>query len=80
MTYIEAKKKLHDYIEHASEAEVMEMMSLVEEDRSSEYVYDKATLAMFNKRSEDILSGKEETTSVEESMKRVRAQRKKDGL
>lgn len=76
MTYIEAKKKLHDYIEHASEEEVMELMSLVEEERSGEYVYDVATLAMLNQRSEDILSGKEKTFPYEESIKRVMAQRK----
>lgn len=76
MTYIEAKKKLHDYIEHASEEEVMELMSLVEEERSGEYVYDAATLAMLNQRSEDILSGKEKTFPYEESIKRVMAQRK----
>lgn len=80
MTYIEAKKKLHDYIEHATEEEVMEMMSLVEEDRSGEYKYDNATLAMLNQRSEDILSGKEETYPYEESMRRIRAQRKKNEL
>ena len=76
MTYIEAKKKLHDYIEHASEEEVMELMSLVEEERSGEYVYAAATLAMLNQRSEDILSGKEKTFPYEESIKRVMAQRK----
>ncbi len=81
MTYIEAKKKLHDYIEHASEAEVMEMMSLVEpRGNSAAYVYDDATIAMLNERSADYLSGKEATYPYEESIKRMMAQRKANGL
>lgn len=78
MTYIEAKQKLHDYIEHASEEEVMEMISWVEpaKDNSIPYIYDEATLAMLNERSEEYLSGKEPAYPYEESMQRIQAQRK----
>ena len=82
MTYIEAKQKLHDYIEHASEEEVMEMMLLVEPEggNGSGYVFSKAELNVLNERSEDYLAGREETYPVEESMQRVMAQRKNNGL
>lgn len=81
MTYIEAKKKLHDYIEHASEEEVMEMMSLVETEKSnSDYVFDEESLNILRERSAAYKSGKAITYSLEEAMQIIRVQTNIDGI
>jgi hypothetical protein len=81
MTYIEAKEKLHDYIEHADEQKIMDMLSLFEpEAKTSGYVYSEATLNMLRVRREDYLTDKSTLSSPEESIARIQQERKKNGL
>lgn len=82
MTYIEAKQKLHEYIEHASEDEVMELMSFVEphEPGGSGYVFDEAALNILRERSEEYRSGKAKTYSLEEAMRIIKSQTNIDGI
>lgn len=80
MTYIEAKKKLHDYIERASEIEVMEMVSFVDPESHSEYVFDESTLNILRERSEEYLSGKAVTYSFEETMEILKSREKRNEI
>jgi hypothetical protein len=81
MTYIEAKKKLHDYIEHASEEEVMEMATLVETEKTnSRYVFDEESLNMLRERSAEYKAGKAVTYSLEEAMQIIKAQTNINGI
>jgi hypothetical protein len=82
MTFIEAKKKLHDYIEHANEAEVMEMMSFVnpENDMNNRYVVDESTLNVLRERSDEYLSGKAVTYSFEETMEILKSREKRNEI
>ena len=81
MTITAAKKKLHDYIDHADEKKVMELLSLFENvEGKSAYVYDEETLHVLRERSSEYLSGKQATLTVEESMEQIRQHRKKNGI
>ena len=81
MTFIEAKEKLHNYIEQADEQKVMDMLSLFEpETKTSGYIYSETTLNMLRERSEEYLADKATLSSVEESLARIQLQRKKNGL
>lgn len=81
MTFIEAKEKLHNYIEQADEKKIMEMLSLLEpQAQSDDMLYDDATLNMLRERSQAYLSGNSATYSLEESMERVKSSRKGNGI
>jgi hypothetical protein len=80
MTIAAAKKKLHDYIDHADEQKVMELLSIVQGQSGSTHVYDEQTLNMLRQRSKDYRTGKVPTFPMEESMERIKQQRKKNGL
>lgn len=81
MTIEVAKEKLHGLIENADEKKIFELLSLFEgEAEGKGYVYDEETLNMLRERSEEYLSGKSKTYTVEESMERIRKHRKKNGL
>ena len=78
MTYTEAKEKLHNYIGHADEQKIMDMLSFFEKNTvSSGVLYDEDTVNVLRERSENYLSGKSETYSWEESLKRIQSQRQK---
>jgi hypothetical protein len=76
MTIEAAKKKLHEIIDKAGEKEIFAFLSLIEEIGPTSYTYDEATLQMLRERSELYHSGKMKTYSIEESMERIRKQRK----
>jgi hypothetical protein len=80
MTIAAAKEKLHDYIDHADDKKVMEMLSLLEGEGKSDYKYDEATLNILRERSEEYLTGKSTTRTAEESMEHIRQHRKKNGI
>jgi hypothetical protein len=80
MTLAAAREKLHDFINHADEAKIFELLSLFEPNNKSGDIYDEATLNMLRQRSRDYLSGKSKTYSPEESMEHIRNHRKKNGI
>ncbi|MBN9481984.1 MAG: hypothetical protein BGO70_15535 [Bacteroidetes bacterium 43-93] len=80
MTIEAAREKLHEIIDHASEQEIMTLLSLAEGIKDVNYKYDDATLSMLKERSEAYLSGKAQTFSIEESLERIKVHRKKNGL
>ncbi len=77
MTVQAAREKLHEVIDHANEKEVFALLTLVEGIENTSYDYDDTTLSMLKERSEAYLSGKSQTFSVEESLNRIKAHRKK---
>ena len=80
MTLAIAREKLHDLIDHADEAKILELLSLFEHNDNGNHLYDEATLNMLRQRSSDYLSGKSKTYSPEESMEHIRNHRKKNGI
>lgn len=80
MTLDAAKKKLHEIIDHAGEKELFALLSLIEGIEEKSYAYDEATLAMLHERSEQYLTGKAETFTIEESLERIRLHRKQNGI
>ena len=81
MTIAAAKARLHEYIDHADEQKVMEILSLFENDKDkSSYVYDEETLNMLRERSEAYLSGKSSIHTIQESMEHIKQHREKDGI
>lgn len=80
MTFETAKEKLHKYLDRASEDKVMAIYTLVSSDIERSIVYDEETLQMLRQRREDMLSGKEKTYSLEESMERISQFRKENGV
>jgi len=80
MTIEAAKEKLHEIIEHAGEQEILTLLSLAEGIEKINYKYDDATLSMLKERSEAYLSGKIQILSMEESLERIKAHRKRNGL
>ncbi len=81
MTLAAAKEKLHDLIDHADEEKIFSLLSLFEENNErTGYTYSEETLQMLRERSEEYLSGKSKTYTVEESMNIINAQRKRNGL
>jgi len=81
MTIAVAKEKLHEYIDHADEKKVLEILALFENgEEKSGVVYDEATLNMLRQRSAEYLSGQSTTYTVEESMEHIRQHRKQNGI
>jgi len=80
MTIAAAKKELHDYIDHADEQKVMELLSLVQGEKGARHLYAEETLGILRERSEEYRSGKVTTIPMEESIERIKQQRKANGL
>ncbi len=81
MTFVTMKEKLLDYIEHADEKKISAIYTLVENEiEESEYTYDDETIAMLEKRSADMRSGKSKSFTVEESMIYIHEELKRSGL
>ena len=81
MTIAAAKDRLHEYIDHADEKKVLEILALFENDAEMNgFVYDEATLNMLRERSAEYLSGQSITYTVEESMERIKQHRKQNGI
>jgi hypothetical protein len=81
MNTVEARKKLHDFIEYADEKEILELWLLIESnDDNVSHLYDKGTIEMLEQRSLAYLSGKSQIFTDEESMARIAAHRQKKGL
>ncbi len=80
MTLASAKEMLHDFIDHADEKKIFELLSLFENScNKAGNLYDEATIKMLHERSADYLSGKSKTFTPEESMDRIKKHREKNG-
>lgn len=81
MTIDTAKKKLHQLIDHASEQKIMELLSFFEVSADKEkLIYDEQTLNILRERSEQYLSGKIATYTVDESFELIKQYRLDHGL
>lgn len=81
MTVLAAKEKLHHYIDDADEKKVFELLLLLENDEDNSHtIYDEDTLKILRERSEEYLSGRSITYTPEESLIRIRAHRKQNGI
>ncbi len=80
MTVAAVKEKLHDYIDHADEERVKIFYSFVENEMNKQdNIFDDEMMRILNERSENYLTGKSKTFTVEESMENIRKHRKKNG-
>ncbi len=75
MTYLQAKEKLHGFIDAADENTVMKLLQFVEHRDDSDMHYDEETMNILRERSAAYKSGNSRTYSVEESMDRMKNKR-----
>ncbi len=81
MTLAAAKEKLHDIIDHADEEKIFGLLLLFENNNDNrEGFYDEQTLNMLRQRSEEYLSGRSKTYTIEESMERIKNHRQQNGI
>ena len=81
MTIDTAKEKLHRLIDHASEQKIMELLSFFDVNADKErLVYDEPTLNILRERSEQYLSGKSATYTLDESLELIKKYRLDHGL
>ena len=80
MNYDAVKEKLHDLIEHAGEDKLMAVYTLLRNDASSGVVYDEATLNSFEATMDNMLSGKEKTYTLEQTIENIRNHRRTYGI
>lgn len=80
MTLAAARKKLHGIIDHADAEKVFELLLLIENNKDDGPDYSEETMNMLRERSVVYLSGKSKNYTVEESMKRIKSHRQKNGL
>jgi hypothetical protein len=81
MTVKAAKEKLHGLIDAADEEKIFELLSLLEDKlEAKNYVYDETTLNILRERSEEYLSGKSKTYTIEESVERIKKHREENGI
>jgi len=75
------KEKLHNYIESGNEDKILAIyMLLNEEIESQSIVYDEATLKMLETRSDDMMSGKDRTYTLEQTIENLQRYRNRYGV
>ncbi len=79
MTFDTVKHKLHDYIDHADQSKVMAIYTLVSSEIETP-VYDEATLNMLEATRNNMLSGKEKTYTLEQTIENIRRHRSNNGI
>lgn len=79
MTFDAVKNKLHDYIDHADQSKVMAIYTLLSSEIEP-YTYDEATLTMLETTRNNMLSGKEKTYTLDETIANIRQHRGKNGI
>ncbi len=81
MKFESVKEKLHDYIEHGNQNKIMAIYMLLNEEIESEnIVYDEATLNMLETRRDDMISGKDKTYTLEQTIENLRKYRNQYGV
>jgi len=77
MTYDIVKEKLHEYIDHADQSKVVAMYTLLSNDIEGTSIYDEATLDMLELTRDNMLSGKEKTFTLDQTIANIQAHRSK---
>jgi hypothetical protein len=81
MTIEAVKAQLHEYIEHASENKIMALFTLLHEDVAQGFMlYDEATLNMLETRYDNMISGKDKTYTLEQTIDNIRQYRKQQSV
>jgi hypothetical protein len=81
MTIEAVRAQLHEYIEHAEKSKVMAIYTLVQQEVvTDDVVYDEETLNMLETRFDDMVSGKDKTVTLEQTIDNLRQYRKQYGL
>ncbi len=80
MNYDVVKEKLHDLIDHAEQDKVMAIYTLLSNEAGSGVAYDEATLNMLEATKENMLSGKEKTYTLEQTIDNIRKHRSSNGV
>jgi hypothetical protein len=80
MTYDIVKEKLHDYIDHADQNKMVAMYTLLSTDIEATSIYDEGTLNMLELTRDNMLSGKEKTFTLEQTIANIQAHRSKHGI
>jgi DNA-binding protein Fis len=80
MTFDTVKEKLHDYIEHADQNKLIAIYTLLSNEIEAPLVYDEATLNMLETTRDNMLSGKEKTYTLEQTIANIREHRSKHGI
>ncbi len=80
MTFDSVKDKLHDYIEHADQNKVMAIYTLVCNEMETYAIYDEATLNSLEATRDNMLSGKEKTYTLEQTIANIRKHRGTHGI
>ena len=80
MNYNAVKEKVHDLIEHAGEDKVMAVYALLSNNGSSGMIYDESTVKMLEETRDNMLSGKEKTYTLEQTIENLRKHRNKYGV
>ena len=71
MTFDTVKERLHDYIEHADQDKVVAIYTLLNNEMSTVHVYDEATLNLLEATRDNMITGKEKTYSLEQTIANV---------
>ena len=72
MEFETMKEKLHDYIEHGNQSKIMAIyMLLNEEIESQKFVYDDELLTMLETRRDNMVSGKDKTYTLEQTIENL---------
>ena len=79
MTYDVVKDQLHDYIEHADQNKIMAIYTLLSDEINAS-VYDEATLNKLESTRDNMLSGKETTYTLEQTIANIRKHRSNNGI
>jgi hypothetical protein len=80
MNYEAIREKVHDLIDHAGEDKVLAVYTLLSNDTVAEMIYDEATLNMLEITRDNMLSGKEKTYTLEQTIENIRKHRSSHGI
>ena len=79
MTFDTVKDKLHNYIDHADKSKVMAIYTLLSNEIEVP-LYDEALLNMLETTRDNMLSGKEKTYTLDETIANIRNHRRANGI
>ncbi len=81
MTIEAVKAQLHEYIEHAEKNKIMAIYTLLEQEVVlNDVAYDNETIDMLEARFNDMVSGKDKTVTLEQTIDNIRQSRKQYGV
>ncbi len=80
MNYDALKERLHGYIEHADQEKVLAIYTLISNDIGTGVHYDEATVRGFDETLDNMISGKEKTYTLEQTLENIWKNRNKHGV